>query len=83
MNEVLIGNALIEKAINRFIRKPGADIVFFDRIAGNSELHFSIAKRGSVRPKAYSRTEQVGLHGKIYDIFLPEKIKIARAKIDL
>lgn len=78
MSKVLIGQEILQKAIRRFERKPGAEIVFFDRIAGNPKLHFSIAASDQMRPKAYSRTEEIGSDGKIYKIFLPDTIAIAR-----
>jgi hypothetical protein len=78
MPKVLIRMNYLKKAVCRFERKKGADIVFFDRIADNPDLHFSIAKPGTCRPKRYCRTEQVGVDGKMYDIFLPEEIGIAR-----
>ena len=78
MSKVLIRQELLEKAVRRFLSRPGANIVPFDRIPGQ-DVHFAVAD-SSIKelPSFYPRVEEFGYKGVIYKILLPKNLVISR-----
>lgn len=71
MSKVLIERGLLEKAVRRFLARPQADIVPFDRIPGQKKSHFAIAGFAVTKiPKTYVETAVFEYKGEKYQVFL-------------